>query len=136
MIDVETITGYVTSYVSDPSPILWIVIGAVVLFVIFFVLRQFLDVLVDVWKLPFVFVVDFIDMMAYNNPYLDLAAAFGAVLVFWILAKRGDLKIGKFFGAIAAAEALIGIWILPQYAFVTNLLPVATILMIITIWND
>ncbi len=133
MIGTEVITGFATKIVSQPVSTLWIVLGVAAALIIFYILRQFFDIIVDMWKLPFAVLLDAVDTLAYNNPYLDVAACVGNIVLFWALAKRGD-HIGKVFGLIAAIEAIIGIWIFPQYAYITNLVPTSTILTIITIW--
>src|SRR3989338_8625646 len=132
MIDTSMITGFASNIVSAPVKIWWIVLIVVGLFVIFnflsqffvffdcfrfvfiiYILRQFFDIIVDVWKLPFAILLDALDTLAYNNPFFDIGACVGNIVLFWALAKRGD-HIGKLFGLIAAAEAVIGIWIFPQ----------------------
>ena len=133
MFDTNVITGFATKIVSQPVSTLWVVGIVVGLLIVFYVLRQFFDIVVDMWKLPFAILLDAVDTLAYNNPYLDIIACVGNIILFWALAKRGD-HIGKVFGLIAAAEAIIGIWIFPQYAHITNLVPTSTILTIITVW--
>lgn len=135
MVDMNVITGLATNVVSKPVETWWVVLVVLGLLVIFYILRQFFDIIVDMWKLPFAIVIDAIDVLAYNNPYFDVLATLGNLILFWALAKRGD-HMGKLFGIIAGVEAIIGIWILPQYASFTNLLPISTILMIIIIWSS
>ena len=131
----ETITGLVTSAVSSEIGLGWVIFGVIVFFIIILSLRHLFDIAVDLWKLPFTIVLDALDVMAYNNPYFDLFAAAGSFVVFWVFAKRGN-HMSKILGFIAAAEALIGIWIFPQYAFITNIVPTSTLLMFVAIWAD
>lgn len=129
------ITGFASNIVSAPVKIWWIVLIVVGLFVIIYILRQFFDIIVDVWKLPFAILLDALDTLAYNNPFFDIGACVGNIVLFWALAKRGD-HIGKLFGLIAAVESIIGIWIFPQYASITNLVPTSTILIAFAIWSS
>ncbi len=131
----ESITGFVTEVVSEPVNIGWVIFAVILVIFIIFSLRQILDIMIDLWKLPFAIVMDALDLLAYNKPYLDFVAAIGNIIIFWTLAKRGH-HLSKIFGFVAAAEAIIGIWILPQYAFITNILPTSTVLMFIAIWSD
>jgi len=133
--DISTITGFATKAVSSEFGLGWIIFFVVVAFIILFSLKHILDIAVDLWKLPFTIVLDALDVMAYNNPYFDLFAAAGSFVVFWVFAKRGN-HMSKILGFIAAAEALIGIWIFPQYAFITNIVPTSTLLMFVAIWAD
>ena len=135
MINTDLITGFATNVVSQPVKSWWVVLIVIVLFIAVYVIRQFFDIIVDIWKLPFAILLDALDTLAYNNPYLDVAACIGNLVLFWALAKRGD-HMGKLFGLIAATEAIIGIWIFPQYASITNLVPASTILIAIAIWSS
>ena len=74
------------------------------------------------------------DILAYNNPYLDLLAAFGCFILFLVFSRRGH-HWGKILGIVAVLEALVGVWILPDYAFITNLMPTSTILIFISVWS-
>ncbi len=135
MMDISSITGFVTQAVSSEVGFGWIIFFVLLFFIIIFTIKHILDITVDLWKLPFTILLDAIDIMAYSNPYLDIFASVGNLVVFWVLAKRGN-HMSKVFGVVAAAESLIGIWIFPQYAFMTNLLPLSTILMFVAIWSD
>ena len=134
MFDADLITGFATNIVSQPMSVWWIIGIVAGLFVIIYILRQFFDIIVDIWKLPFAILLDALDTLAYNNPYFDVGACVGNLILFWALAKRGD-HMGKIFGLIAASESIIGIWIFPQYASITNLVPTSTILIIIAAWS-
>ena len=135
MVSFGDITGFLVQQVSEPVGLGWVIFGGLLVLVILFSIKHFLDIAIDFWKMPFAVVIDALDLLAYNKAYLDVIAAAGGLVLFWIFAKRGH-HLSKFFGILVAAEALIGIWILPQFAFITNLLPLATILMFVTIWSD
>ncbi|HLC85779.1 MAG TPA: hypothetical protein VJG30_00640 [Candidatus Nanoarchaeia archaeon] len=130
----EVITGLVTNAVSLPVNAGWVIFAILVLLLLLYTFRNMLDTFLDLWKIPITIVLDAVDVLAYNNPYLDIAACLGNLFVFWVLTrKRHHHHLAKIFGVIVATEALIGIWILPQYAFITNLLPLSTIMMFILI---
>ncbi len=135
MVSLGDITGFIVQSVSEPVKMGWVIIGVLVLLVLIFSIKHFLDIAVDMWKIPFAVIIDAIDLMAYNNPYLDIVAAIGAFVLFWVFAKRGH-HLSKIFAVFAAAEALVGVWIFPQFAFITNLLPICTIFMFILVWSD
>ena len=130
----DTITGFVTKAVSSEVGIGWIIFFIIILFIIFFSLRHLLDIAVDLWRTPFAVILDAVDIMAYSNPYFDVVAAIGNFILFWVFCRRGH-HLGKVFAFIAAAEALVGIWFFPQYAFITNLMPTSTLLMFISVWS-
>ena len=130
----DSITGFVTSAVSSEIGLGWVIFFVILFFIVIFSLRHLLDIAVDLWRIPFAVLLDAVDIMAYKTPYLDIVAAVGNFILFWVFCRRGH-HLGKIFALIVAAEALIGIWILPQYAFVTNLLPLSTILMFISVWS-
>lgn len=129
----EGVTGFIVQTVSSPIKLGWVIFGILLVLVVLFSMKHFLDIAVDLWRLPFAVIIDAVDLMAYTNGYFDIAAAIGGFVLFWVFAKRGH-RISKFLGIVVAAEALIGIWIFPQYAFITNLLPLATILMFLSVW--
>ncbi len=131
----EEVTGFLVQAVSNPVKLGWVIFGVFLLLVILFSLKHFLDIAVDMWKLPFAIIIDAVDLLAYNKPYLDIVAAAGAFILFWVFAKRGH-HISKLFAILVALEALVGVWIFPQFAFITNLLPLATIVMFFSIWSD
>ena len=133
--DFGSITGFIVQTVSEPVGLGWVIFAVLLLLVLLFSFKHFLDIAVDLWKMPFAIVVDAVDLLAYNKAYLDVIAAVAGFVLFWVFAKRGH-HISKFFAILVAAEALVGIWILPQYAFITNLLPLATILMFVLVWSD
>lgn len=135
MVGFEEVTGFLVQAVSEPVKMGWVIFGILVLMVVIFSIKHFLDIAVDMWKIPFAMIIDAVDLMAYNNPYLDIVAAIGAFVLFWVFAKRGH-HLSKIFAVVAAGEALIGVWIFPQFAFITNLLPICTILMFILVWSD
>ena len=134
MVGFEEVTGFLVQAVSEPAKMGWVVFGVLLLLVIVFSIKHFLDIAVDMWKIPLAVIVDAVDLLAYNKPYLDIAAALGAFVLFWVFAKRGH-HMSKLFAILAAGEALVGVWIFPQYAFITNLLPLSTILMFISVWS-
>ena len=134
MIGLQDVTGFLVQTVSEPVKLGWVVFGILLLLVVLFSIKHFLDIAVDMWKIPFAIIIDAVDLLAYDKPYLDIVAAAGAFILFWVFAKRGH-HLSKVFAIIVAAEALIGIWVFPQYAFITNLLPLATIFMFISVWS-
>ncbi len=129
------ITGFLVQAVSEPVKLGWVIFGVLLLLVVLFSLKHFLDIAVSLWKIPFAVIVDAIDLLAYSNPYMDLIAGISAFVLFWVFAERGKI-LSKVFAIFAAAEALIGVWIFPQFAFITNLLPISTLLMFILVWSD
>lgn len=131
----ESITGFVTQMVSKPVNFGWVIFGVFLLLVVIFSIKHFLDIAVDLWRIPFAVVVDALDLLAYDNGMFDIAAAVAGFILFWVFAKRGH-SISKIFAILVAAEALMGIWIFPQYAFITNLLPLATLLTFVSVWSD
>ncbi|HLC58546.1 MAG TPA: hypothetical protein VJI68_01680 [Candidatus Nanoarchaeia archaeon] len=135
MIGLGDVTGFVVNAVSQPINYGWVIFGVILIFVILFSMKHFLDIALDLWKLPFAVIVDAIDLLAYQNPIFDLAAAAGAFVLFWVFARRGH-HLSKVFAIITVVEALIGVWIFPQYAFITNLFPLATLLMFVSIWKE
>ena|SRR3989338_82786 len=130
----EGVTGFIVQTVSSPVRLGWVLFGVLILFVLLFSMRHFLEIALDMWRLPFAIIIDAVDLLAYDKSYLDVAAAAGAFLLFFVFAKRGH-RLSKFFGIVVALEALIGIWIFPQFAFITNLLPLATIFTFILVWS-
>jgi len=134
MIGLEEVTGFIVKTVSEPVTLGWVIFGVLILMVVIFSIKHFLDIAVDMWKIPFAVIIDAVDLMAYNNPYLDIVAAVGAFILFWVFAKRGH-HLSKIFAVIATLEALVGVWIFPQFAFITNLLPLCTILTFIMAWS-
>ncbi|MBS3152353.1 hypothetical protein J4230_02985 [Candidatus Woesearchaeota archaeon] len=135
MVGFEEVTGFLVQAVSEPVKLGWVIFGVLLLLVVLFSIKHFLDIAVDMWKIPFAVILDAIDLLAYDKPYLDIVAALGAFVLFWVFAKRGH-HLSKLLAILAAAEALVGFWILPQFAFITNLLPLSTILMFILVWSD
>ena len=135
MVSLSDITGLVVNAVSEPVGLGWILFGVFLIFIILFSMKHFLDIVVDIWKLPFAIIVDALDLLAYDNGYFDIAAAISGFVLFWIFAKRGH-HISKLFAIVVALEALIGVWFYSQYAFITNLVPLATLLMFVLIWSD
>ena len=131
----EEVTGFIIQAVSSPVSLGWLIFGVFLLFIILFSIKHFLDIAIDIWKLPFAIIVDALDLLAYNNGFYDIAAAILGFVLFWVFAKRGH-HISKFFAILVAAEALIGVWIFPEYAFITNLFPLATLLMFVSVWSD
>ena len=131
----EGVTGFIAQAVSSPVSLGWTVFAVLLIFVILFSLKHFLDIAIDLWKLPFAIVVDAVDILSYNNGFYDIVAAIGGFILFWVFAKRGH-HLSKLFAILVAVESLIGVWLYPQYAFITNLLPLATLLMFVTIWSD
>ncbi len=135
MVGILDITGFVVNSVSEPIGLGWVIFGVLLLFVVILSIKHFLDIAVDIWKIPLAIVVDALDLLAFDNGYFDIAAALSGFVLFWVFAKRGH-HISKLFAIVIAAEALIGIWILPEYAFITNLLPLATLAMFVFVWSD
>jgi len=132
--DLSSLTGFVTKAVSSELSLGWIIFFILVFSILIFTIKHILDIAVDLWKLPFAVILDAIDIMAYNNPYLDLLAAFGCFILFLVFSRRGH-HWGKILGIVAVLEALVGVWILPDYAFITNLMPTSTILIFISVWS-
>ena len=128
----EDITGFIVQSVSKTFPLTNVIFAVIIILIILFLLHHFLDLAMEAWKLPFAIIIDAVDLMAFNNGYLDLAAAGGAFLLFWAFSKKGDY-LSKIFAIVAVAESLIGVWFLPQYAFITNVLPLCTIFTLFTI---
>lgn len=131
----EEVTGFIVQAVSSPVSLSWLIFGVFLLFIVLFSIKHFLDIAIDIWKLPFAIIVDALDLLSYDNGFYDIGAAIAGFVLFWVFAKRGH-HISKFFAILVAAEALVGIWILPEYAFITNLLPLATLLMFVSVWSD
>ena len=131
----EEVTGFLIKAVSEPVTLGWVIFGVLLLLVVLFSIKHFLDIAVDMWKIPFAIIIDAVDLLAYDKPYLDIVAAIGAFVLFWVFAKRGH-HMSKLFAVLAAGEALVGAWFLPQFAFITNLLPLCTILMFVLVWSD
>ncbi len=130
----ESITGFVTTAVSSEVGFGWIIFFIILILIVLYSFRHIMDIAVDLWRIPFAVILDAIDIMAYSSPYLDVVASAGNLVLFWVFCRRGH-HLGKVFAVVAAAEALIGIWIFPDYAFVTNLLPTSTILMFVSVWS-
>ena len=130
----DIITGFVTKAVSSEVGVSWIIFLVILFLIIIFSLRHLLDIAVDLWRIPLAVIIDAVDILAYNNPYLDLLAAFGCFILFLVFSRRGH-HWGKILGIVAVLEALVGVWILPDYAFITNLMPTSTILIFISVWS-
>ena len=130
----DTITGFVTKAVSSEVGVSWIIFLVILFLIIIFSIRHLLDITVDLWRIPLAVIIDAVDILAYNNPYLDLLAAFGCFILFLVFSRRGH-HWGKILGIVAVLEALVGVWILPDYAFITNLMPTSTILIFISVWS-
>ena len=130
----DTITGSVTKAVSSEVGVSWIIFLVILFLIILFSIRHLLDIAVDLWRIPLAVIIDAVDILAYNNPYLDLLAAFGCFILFLVFSRRGH-HWGKILGIVAVLEALVGVWILPDYAFITNLMPTSTILIFISVWS-
>ncbi|MBS3175165.1 hypothetical protein J4440_04755 [Candidatus Woesearchaeota archaeon] len=130
----DTITGFVTKAVSSEVGVSWIIFLVILFLIIIFSIRHLLDIAVDLWRIPLAVIIDAVDILAYNNPYLDLLAAFGCFILFLVFSRRGH-HWGKILGIVAVLEALVGVWILPDYAFITNLMPTSTILIFISVWS-
>ena len=135
MFGFDDITGFVVSTVSKPVDYGWVIFAIVLAFAVLFSLKHFLDIALDLWKLPFAIAIDAIDLLSYQNGLFDLAAAVGAFVLFWIFARRGH-HLSKVFAVVAMVEAMVGVWFLSDYAFITNLFPLATLLMFVSIWSD
>ena len=106
MVGFEEVTGFIIQAVSTPVGLGWVAFGVIIALVLLFSVKHFLDIAVDVWKLPFAVIIDALDLMAYDNPYLDIVAAICAFVLFWLFAKRGH-HISKFVAILATAEAFI-----------------------------
>ena len=130
----DIITGFVTKAVSSEVGVSWIIFLVILFLIILFSIRHLLDIAVDLWRIPLAVIIDAVDILAYNNPYLDLLAAFGCFILFLVFSRRGH-HWGKILGIVAVLEALVGVWILPDYAFITNLMPTSTILIFISVWS-
>ena len=135
MVGFEDLTGLLVKAVSEPVSLGWVIFGVLLLLIIVFSIKHFLDIAIDLWKIPLAIIVDALDLMAYNNGYFDIVAAIAGFVLFWVFAKRGH-HASKIFAVLVAFEALIGVWLFPQYAFITNLLPLATILTFVMVWSN
>ncbi|GEM_PF-5950907 len=135
MIGFEEVTGFLIAAVSHPVDFGWVVFGVILLLVILYSAKHFLDIALDIWKIPFAIIIDAVDLLSYNNGYYDLAAAISGFVLFWVFARRGH-HLSKLFALVVAVETLVGVWFFPEYAFITNLLPLATILMFVSVWSD
>lgn len=130
----DEITGFIIVATSEPIKLGWVIFGVLLLLVLFLSFRHFFDIVIDLWKIPIAVVVDALDLLAYDKAYLDVVAAIIGFVLFWVFARRGS-HLSKFFGFLVALESLIGFYLLPGYAFITNLLPLATILMFVLTWS-
>src|SRR3989338_2742867 len=131
MFGLDDLTGFVVNSVSKPFDYGWVIFGIVLAFAVLFSLKHFLDIALDLWKLPFAIAVDAIDLLSFDNGLFDLAGAIGAFVLFWVFARRGH-HMSKIFAIIAVVEIMVGVWFFPQYAFITNLFPLVTILMFVS----
>src|SRR3989338_8520557 len=130
------LTGQLVKVLGGGAPNWAIWVSAIlVLLVIIFLFKNFLDIAVDIWKMPFAIFVDVLDLMAFNYPMFNYYACVAGFVSFWFLAKRGHW-LSKILAFVVAIEALIGPILLPQYANITNVVPTATILMFVAIWYD
>ncbi len=130
----DDIVGFVVNSVSEPVSFGWVIFGVLLLLVVLLSIKHIFDIAVDFWRIPFAIGIDAVDLLAYDKPYFDIVAAAAGFLLFWVFSKK-DQRYSKFFGILVAAEALVGIWIFPDFAFITNLLPLATILMFFLTWH-
>lgn len=130
----DQITGFIVVATSEPIKLGWVIFGVLLLLIIFLSFRHFFDIAIDLWKIPLAIVVDALDLLAYDKVYLDFVSAIAGFILFWVFARRGS-HMSKFFGVLVAFEAMIGFYLLPGYAFITNLLPLATILMFVLTWR-
>lgn len=130
----EEITGFIIVATSEPVKLGWVIFGVLLLLVMFLSFRHFFDIALDLWKTPLAIIVDALDLLAYDKAYLDIVAAITGFVLFWVFARRGS-HLSKLFGVLVGLEALIGFYLLPNYAFITNLLPLATILMFVLTWG-
>ena len=128
----EGITGFIVVATSQPVKTGWVIFGVILAFIILFSLKHFLDIAIDAWRLPFAIGIDAIDLLAYDKAYLDIVAAVAGFVLFWVFSKKGNI-MSKVFGVLVAVEAMIGFYLLPGYAFVTNLFPLATLLTFILV---
>lgn len=128
----EGITGFIVVATSQPVKTGWVLFGVILAFIIIFSLKHFLDIAIDAWRLPFAIGIDAMDLLAYDKAYLDITAAAAGFALFWVFSKKGNI-MSKLFGVLVAAEAMIGFYLLPQFAFVTNILPLATVLTFVLV---
>ena len=117
--------------------LIWVYfVGAIiVVLIVWFLLKTFFDIAVDIWKMPFAVLCDVLDFMGLSNPIFEIIGALASVLFFWILAKDGH-AMSKFFGFVSAGEILIGGFYLKRFGGMTRVFPTATVLMLIAIWAD
>jgi len=133
--DVSSITGQAVAVLNSASNTALLIFGFFILLIVFLALRHILDIAIDLWKIPFAMIPDFIDFYSASFSYLNYAAAIVGLLVFFILSKRGHY-LGKAFGLAVAAEAFVGVFYLTSLGNAANILPLSTILMFFAIKSD
>lgn len=122
----EDITGLVVQKIGANVDFGWIFFGVIILFIVMFALHHLFDIAVDLWRLPFAIVIDGIALMSYKNIYLNLAAVLGAFILFWVFSKK-KMHLSKFLAILIIAKIAVSALVFPEYAFIINLLPLATI---------
>ena len=133
--DFTSITGKAVDALNSASNTALIIFGFFLVLVIIMAIRHVLDIAIDLWKIPFAMIVDFIDFYSASYWALNIVTAAVGIGVFWILSKRGH-HVGKIFGIVVAAEAFIGQLYLTELGIFANILPISTLLMFFAIKAD
>lgn len=122
----EDITGLVVQKIGANIDWGWIIFGILILFIVMFALHHLFDIAVDIWRLPFAIIIDAIALMSYKNIYLNIIAVFGAFILFWVFSKK-KTYLAKILAIIIITKIAVAALVFPEYAFIINLLPFATI---------
>jgi len=131
----DLITGLVTKVISSEFKAGWIIFGIFALLLIIFTIRRFLDVAIDLWKMPFAIVLDALRLIFLGSTITIILLGIANIIVFWMLAKK-RMFLGKVLGILAAALSLGGTLYFQEYASAFSIIPVSSVLMFIMIWAD
>ena len=131
----DLVTGLVTKVVDSNFKAGWVIFGVFAVLLFIFTMRRFLDVAIDLWKMPFALVLDALRLIFLGNLLTIIILAIANVIVFWILAKR-KMLLGKTLGIIAAVFSLAGTLFLQEYLSIFSVIPISSLLMFIAIWAD
>ncbi len=131
----DLVTGFVTKVTDSNFKAGWVIFAIFAIFLIIFTIRQFLDVAIDLWKMPFAIILDALRLIFLENQFTIIILAITNVIVFWALAKKRKL-LSKVLGIIAAGLTLGGTLYLQEYISIFSIIPVSTVLMFIAIWAD
>ena len=131
----DLITGLVTKVISSEFKAGWIIFGIFALLLIIFTIRRFLDVAIDLWKMPFAIVLDALRLIFLGSTVTIILLGIANIIVFWMLAKK-RMFLGKVLGILAAALSLGGTLYFQEYASAFSIIPVSSVLMFIMIWAD